>query len=761
MRDATIIPSDADVMLLPDSPPSYGPGMNHAFRRVFSTAQMTDSNLVSNTHSFEFKTDTSTMFRPRDSYFEVKFSVQVKTKVGIPVYQPAFPTRTIAANAIAAGNPGYLGTDLDYYQWVAYLTTKLEAWKAKPELRFGANGEEPLDKAAWSAAGVIQNQGMANTLEWLASLEWLGALHPGRTMYTAQAAANPAPILTEEDKVIDIYSSPLSMNRVKGSHDGRTIQSFPVGLSNPSNIGGCSLDDEKMFTASGQYLRRVPNKNYLTGNTAVAVAPAAGNPIPAQTISTEIKGKKALGTLRAAIIAGAASVSQVALVDLTVVAYLSFVSVSATAAAYSTDLPKLFEPDPIECAWDREQQIGENFQWTPLPMDAITRQFKYNIGGTDIVDYNLELAQRAALRVRSSKSNVWRSSVGSRSHVMSFDPEDLKRNIIEPAGHHSLQYPRCLVNNSDSNVYAYYGNAENDGEIKDRSTKTFAWQPPCSLFDINHGIPGAYHKFTLNFMDKWQERIYTNLARTQRGLDIDFEVKFVDMVFVAALTQTSSTFDTVQYTLSFEENHLQMIPLGNTNIGMNQLRFTVPANTIGLYFFMQDTYHYSRRPSYLLASAKRPATQFTEPGTFWQGVNRFQVTYGGRSYPELEYDCPAEQQDIKWIQTFSDLGMLGAIGGCETVDMWKDSGSFIYFRTIRDATENSTDVLVRMRLSKNLSADVMLFCCALYPKSFIIQGLDGRVVHTDQLSSFGVKDPTRSGPNTQAMLGSGQSRWRF
>ena len=192
---------------------------------------------------------------------------------------------------------------------------------------------------------------------------------------------------------------------------------------------------------------------------------------------------------------------------------------------------------------------------------------------------------------------------------------------------------------------------------------------------------------------------------------------------------------------------------------MNQLRFTVPANSVGLYFFMQDTHYYTKQPTYLLASAKRPSRQWTEPGCFWQAINRFQVVYGGRQYPELEYDCPPEQQDQKWMQTFSDLGMLGAIGGCESVELWKESGSFLYFRTIRDAVDNSTDVLVRMTLNRKLNSDVLLFCCAVFPKSYQIQGMDGRVVFSDQLSSFGVKD--KSAPNVSSMVGSGQSRWRY
>ena len=104
-------------------------------------------------------------------------------------------------------------------------------------------------------------------------------------------------------------------------------------------------------------------------------------------------------------------------------------------------------------------------------------------------------------------------------------------------------------------------------------------------------------------------KIYENLGKTVRGLDLEYEVQFVDMVFVAALTQTSANFDTVEYTLSFEEEQFQMVSLGNTSVSTNMLRFSVPANTIGLFFNMQDTYYYHNRPTYLLAAANRPSTQ--------------------------------------------------------------------------------------------------------------------------------------------------------
>ena len=96
---------------------------------------------------------------------------------------------------------------------------------------------------------------------------------------------------------------------------------------------------------------------------------------------------------------------------------------------------------------------------------------------------------------------------------------------------------------------------------------------------------------------------------------------------------------------------------------------------------------------------------------------------------------------------------------CESVEIWKESGSFLYFRTLREATDNSTDVLVRMQLADSLPVDVNLFCCAVFPKAFVLQGTDGRVVATDTLQAFGVKE--RSGPGLSSMIGSGQSRWRF
>ena len=133
-------------------------------------------------------------------------------------------------------------------------------------------------------------------------------------------------------------------------------------------------------------------------------------------------------------------------------------------------------------------------------MDAICRRFQYNIGGIQIVDYSTEIAQRAALRVRSSKSQTWRSTVGSRAHVLSYAPEDLKKIVLETAGHHSLKFPGPLQYRPDNVVqHVYLPKSGNTQEDEKASTRIFAWQPPCSLFDIGHGIPGAYHQFTLNF----------------------------------------------------------------------------------------------------------------------------------------------------------------------------------------------------------------------------------------------------------------------
>ena len=124
LRDASIIPSDAGDMLLPDQPASYGPGMNHAFRRIPAQVQMTNSNFPTAVHNFEFKTDTSVLWRPRDSYFECKFKVRVKSRTNIP-------------NIVNA----------DYSKaWTTYINTVLTAWKAKLDIVPGSNtGEFKVD----------------------------------------------------------------------------------------------------------------------------------------------------------------------------------------------------------------------------------------------------------------------------------------------------------------------------------------------------------------------------------------------------------------------------------------------------------------------------------------------------------------------------------------------------------------------------------------------------------------------------------------
>ena len=847
LSEATLVPSDASDMSLPNSPPTYGPGMNHAFRRVYPSVQMTHDSFHKVPHNFEFKTDSSIMWRPRDSYFECKFKVRCKSRTSLPSLKDPITSTDLSSNANAI------------VLWSKYVQTQFTAWKAKLDIIPGSN----------TTGGVLPtklDKSLApNIRDYFTSLQWLGALQPllSKVDATNPPIADHNRLIHLNDLGLSSYTTSLFEGRSLEVHDTKTIQALPTCDSFPSlasdDKSGLSLDDERFFNSTAHYLRRTSNLNCtasvamlkarrwaIAGGAVVAgnyatldgkldvVAGGENTGTNIEVGDTVILGDVSLRVLTVTdqghLVLPAGMAADTAIVDVrniiiipkvandvyflneiqqplgyafmqklalaigditdfqygatiptvstsvatvfvnTLRGFLSTTKVNATAAVNLTSmteiLPKLFEPDPVECAWSRERQIGENFQWTPLPMDSICRRFQYSVGGSEIIDFQAELGQRAALRVRSSKSNIWRSTVGSRQHVMSYQPEDLRRNVIETAGHHTLDFPQdpAFIDATDSKGFVYTS-AGNAGEEVGWSTKNFMWQPPTSLFDINHGIPGAYHKFTLNFQDKWMPKIYENLGKTVRGLDLEYEVQFVDMVFVAALTQTSANFDTVEYTLSFEEEQFQMVSLGNTSVGTNMLRFSVPANTIGLFFYMQDTYYYNSRPTYLLAAANRPSTQFAQPGCLWQSVNKFQINYGGRDYPSDQFDCPPEQQDQKWLQTFSELGMLGALGGCETVEMWKNSGSFVYFRTIRDATENSTDVLVRLTLSKKLNPEVALWCCAIYPKSFVLQGLDGRVVHSEQLSAFGVKDVTKNAPNLGAMARPGAkmggSRWRF
>ena len=146
LSEATLVPSDAADLALPNSPPTYGPGMNHAFRRVYPSVQMTHDSFHKVPHNFEFKTDSSIMWRPRDSYFECKFKVRCKSRTSLPSLQvPGHATNLASA------------TDL-IPLWSTYIYKQFIAWKAKLDIIPGSNtGDVKVSKLDKSSPSNVRD----------------------------------------------------------------------------------------------------------------------------------------------------------------------------------------------------------------------------------------------------------------------------------------------------------------------------------------------------------------------------------------------------------------------------------------------------------------------------------------------------------------------------------------------------------------------------------------------------------------------------
>jgi len=642
--------SDVADFILPDRPVQYGPGTGHTYRKVLPKLMMTADTLASpsssatqmgnfanNEHTFEFATDSATLWKPQDSFFEVRFKVQVK-RIGraaaIPLVDPDITKATRDEKYALVQASRFSPKELGVYSQVNDPTLPIAAPLSAP-------------------------------------------------------------------------SAPQFFNQANLFSQG---PSFQTGLKDKFP---CALNADVMFDSiavAGRnlgafYCRRHAITN---GDTGYSI-----QTFDAQTEYDTYKTTQS----------------------------------NVTATAYYAKLNTLATPvhgaDPLESGLSREAQIGLNFQWNPLCMDVILQKLKYSLGGREACEVSENTSgQISAFRNRTMRSANWLSIVGSRLVCSSFNPKDLARNVIDAAGHREIT---LTGNGGDTKTMAEFKYEQTGlnpgGDSKDYNIKTFYWQPPISLFDITHGIPGGTHKFVFKFQPHWKELMYTNLARDFRGLDIEFDIGFHEMNFYAALVNSAERYDSTNWVMSLESytlNNVQL-PIQLSPGVLQTLRFSVPSSTVGLVFFMQDAWYMQNKPQYYLAYAHRPTPQYPEPGAFWSQVSRFQVTFAGKLYPEEYVETTAQYQDREWLQIQQDLGMIGATGGCESVDLWREAGKYLYFRTLRDPSDLSTEVAVSLVTRGNLGNDIRLFCLAIYAKALSIRGSDGAITGSTMFDAFGVR----------------------
>lgn len=327
------------------------------------------------------------------------------------------------------------------------------------------------------------------------------------------------------------------------------------------------------------------------------------------------------------------------------------------------------------------------------------------------------IPQVDALDVRLNKSKSWLDSIGAVTNW--WEAEQSTR-----------------LNDVASN-----GLGRRAGEFE------LVWQPPLSLFKIDHALPGGKYELVLNpqTVTSFQKHgIESTLAVASKvptlpgGAAGDFKLDVVDF-YMYCNTVDGPRADNITYLLDLEQTRCQASKIDNTSFG--QKNFDVSPSSYALTVAYQDTR--VGENTALSVSKFKSYNAIAIPDTSQElKLNRLFVNYAGQNLPAPDADpkfvpfVGGGPAGIDYtIQRYAESQMYSGAyfdtGGAETITDFHNRGAYYYFAWPRDGTDKSTRVNVHQGFD---GADVTNMRILLFDHSKMtarVRVQDGRVISVD------------------------------
>jgi hypothetical protein len=262
-----------------------------------------------------------------------------------------------------------------------------------------------------------------------------------------------------------------------------------------------------------------------------------------------------------------------------------------------------------------------------------------------------------------------------------------------------------------------------DGEASRRiSSFETTWQPPLSIFKIDHAMPSGDYELILNPQTSTQfKKRAIESALVDKTPGVDYEVNIVDMYLYVA-TVDGERADNLTYLLDLQDTRCQVDNVDGGG-GFQQKNFDVSPSTYALTTCFQDTQAGTL--------TQYSASKFKIGGDAELLLNRMFINYAGMNKPQPDAD-PAFQAALdhttqRYVDSILNSGGYFDCGGAETIDEYHKRGSYYYFSWPRDGTDRSTRVNVHFGFSGAVAnGRVLLFDHS--KKVARIQVQDGKVV---------------------------------
>lgn len=237
------------------------------------------------------------------------------------------------------------------------------------------------------------------------------------------------------------------------------------------------------------------------------------------------------------------------------------------------------------------------------------------------------------------------------------------------------------------------------------------FRPPIGIMDYAGLLGAGAYKFSLTpYADFQQAAVETINPNPVVGTTYTFNVLTVK--FYAAVMEMRIP-DSIQ-TLHLTELDIQNKVMQSENA---QLQFTVPASTVRIHIFLQD--------SAAGSTALAPPSRFTVRNGSDLNLKRIQAVYSNQARPltlwNSQFDASyATGRNTAYLQQLYHQGLIENQmdqHSCESLDQWLTRGPMYSFRYERDAEDRSTEVQLALTYDA-VAADGTPF--AANSKAFIV-----------------------------------------
>lgn len=260
------------------------------------------------------------------------------------------------------------------------------------------------------------------------------------------------------------------------------------------------------------------------------------------------------------------------------------------------------------------------------------------------------------------------------------------------------------------------------------------WQPPLSIFGIDHALPSMACELVLK---GWPAPQHTTASLGTRPAGIGYPAATplfvadhlvntqpkvtVDQVYFYSYQVVSDRMSDGSFFLDLEDTNCiaQNLPSISAN-NLTQLQYLVHPSTFQLGVALQNAKAGITSDAPMAQFNVFDSSDVADKGKSGADLDRLYLQYANMTFPQPDVSQGFEwlataagrknQLRQQWLETQMATNQLFQPGGCETFERWLQNGPLYVYQTQRDADDRSTNVAVNIKLAKNMNANISINC---------------------------------------------------